>query len=469
MAKKFLKKMLVLTTIFLFVSAGFTSVNSETKNKEILKNQLFGPSGNVQLGDPQQDGNFTLFVTFTAKMPGTGARYTANVVVKAKINGSDNATAKANKVREAINKSAAPLTGEGGSSSVEIRPGKNCLGVNITRIKDETRQNQSSNTSYAGYSFEGQPPFSNYPLKLWVDGVYDISVNPEGKTLPLINSEFVLGLLAAGFNALLDPTGLAFYIFDIQSSGIQSENDEITPYAVFQPDETEEPFNVLVGFSEPRAAEPGETIVAHFDIVNFRFVPDLYEITVTDILGWDLDPVYLPLPMGPWQIIPFDLEITIPIYKIPVYNIINVTAKSVAEPWYTGTSSLEVRVSNNPPSTPSIDGSKRGKINALYEYKFLSTDPDNDDLYYVIDWGDNTPEVSIGPYASGSEVSDNHSWSVKGTYVLQVKSKDTYGAESDWATLEISIPRSRVSVNLLTRILFERFSKIFQILGFLLN
>ena len=469
MEKKFFRKMLVISIIFLFVGASTASVNIEIKNKEPIKNQSRGPSGNIQLGDPQKDGNFTLYVTFTAKMPGTGTRYTTNVVIKVPINGTDDAVKKANKVRDAINKSGAPLTGEGTSSSVEIKPGKNGLGVNGTRVNDGTQQNQSSYTSWAGYSFEGQPPFSNYPLKLWVNEVYEISVNPEGKTIPIINSEIVTDLLINGYNAMLDPTGLAFYIFNIESTGIQSENDKITPYAAFQLDEIDEPFNVLVGYCPPMTGDPTETVIAHFDIANFRFKPDIYEIIVTDMLGWVLDPVYIQLPIGPWETVTFDLMITIPTYLAPVYNIINVTARSTTEPWYASTGSVQVRVGNNPPSKPNIDGPASGKAGTAYPYTFTSTDTDVDDLSYYIKWGDGTYTDWTAFQASGVSYSGTHTWSTKGTYTIEAKAKDIYGLESDWATLEIKMPRSIMYNMPLLKLFFEKFPNAFPILRHLLR
>ena len=67
----------------------------------------------------------------------------------------------------------------------------------------------------------------------------------------------------------------------------------------------------------------------------------------------------------------------------------------------------------------------------------------NDEIYYFIDWGDNTSTDWIGPYDSGRNISLNHSWSEEGKYFIKAKSRDEFGVESDWATLEINMPNQK--------------------------
>jgi len=88
---------------------------------------------------------------------------------------------------------------------------------------------------------------------------------------------------------------------------------------------------------------------------------------------------------------------------------------------------------NDAPSPPSISGPSNGKIKVSLVYNFTTTDPDGDDTYFFIDWGDNTTNGWIGPYNSGGTITATHTWSESGTYKIQVKTKDTYGAESNWS------------------------------------
>lgn len=95
---------------------------------------------------------------------------------------------------------------------------------------------------------------------------------------------------------------------------------------------------------------------------------------------------------------------------------------------------------NNPSNTPSISGPTNGKAGKKYEYTFVTTDPEEDALYYYIDWGDETNTGWIGLYSSGEEVKLKHSWGEKRDYTIKAKSKDIFDEESDWAYLEISMP-----------------------------
>jgi len=66
--------------------------------------------------------------------------------------------------------------------------------------------------------------------------------------------------------------------------------------------------------------------------------------------------------------------------------------------------------SNQAPNTPDITGQTNGNAGTEYEYTFVTTDPDGDDVYYYVDWGDDTFEEWIGPYASGEEAKVKHTW-----------------------------------------------------------
>jgi len=98
---------------------------------------------------------------------------------------------------------------------------------------------------------------------------------------------------------------------------------------------------------------------------------------------------------------------------------------------------------NEPPNAPAITGPTNGKVGVEYEYNFSAADPNSDDVYYYIDWGDDSFEEWIGPYASGEIITVNHTWSEKGTYTIRAKAKDVFGAESDWGTLTVTMPKNQ--------------------------
>jgi len=97
--------------------------------------------------------------------------------------------------------------------------------------------------------------------------------------------------------------------------------------------------------------------------------------------------------------------------------------------------------SNNPPDTPSITGKSEGKVGETYELQLKVLDPENNPISFFIDWGDGT-EGWKRERASGEKYYYGYEWSEKGIYTIRVKAKDTLGAESDWAYLEVTMPHT---------------------------
>ena len=98
-------------------------------------------------------------------------------------------------------------------------------------------------------------------------------------------------------------------------------------------------------------------------------------------------------------------------------------------------------IENFSPEIPTITGPTRAKINENIEYSINCIDPDGDEIYYFIEWGDGDIEEWIGPFESGSSININHIWQEKGDYIIRVKAKDDYNSESDWGTLELKMPK----------------------------
>jgi C1A family cysteine protease len=119
----------------------------------------------------------------------------------------------------------------------------------------------------------------------------------------------------------------------------------------------------------------------------------------------------------------------------------------------TETTSIWIQVSNEAPGIPTITGQTPGGVGRAYDYTFSSTDPDENDVWYTVDWGDDTSQVSIGPFGSGEDKTLRHRWAWLGTYTIQVKAIDVFGEESDWGTLSVTMPRTREA----SRGIFSRF------------
>ncbi len=127
-------------------------------------------------------------------------------------------------------------------------------------------------------------------------------------------------------------------------------------------------------------------------------------------------------------------------------------------------------VLNDAPNTPTIEGPATGKPLTPYLYKMQTSDINEDDVYYYIDWGDDSNSSWMGPYSSGMEVTTTHSWIKQGTYIVKIKAKDVLGDESDWGTLDVTIPRTFVvSVKNILHQLFERFPYLFYLLQYLID
>jgi hypothetical protein len=125
---------------------------------------------------------------------------------------------------------------------------------------------------------------------------------------------------------------------------------------------------------------------------------------------------------------------------------------------------------NHPPNTPTITGQETGKVGQRYNYTFNAIDPDGNDVYYFIDWGDTTNSSWIGPFPSGNEIIKSHTWSKKGTYTIKAKAKDVHGDESDWKTLSVIMPCSdNIPLIQFWERLLDRFPNAFPILRHLLR
>ncbi|KYK28806.1 hypothetical protein AYK20_06545 [Thermoplasmatales archaeon SG8-52-1] len=112
---------------------------------------------------------------------------------------------------------------------------------------------------------------------------------------------------------------------------------------------------------------------------------------------------------------------------------------------------------NEIPSKPSIDGPVNGKIGKEYEYSFTVTDPNDDDIFIYVDWGDNTFSNWVGPYESEEVINIMHSWSEEGKFIITARARDSNGYYGFSAIKEIHCQRYKIKLNALFSNLFERF------------
>lgn len=110
-------------------------------------------------------------------------------------------------------------------------------------------------------------------------------------------------------------------------------------------------------------------------------------------------------------------------YATHVSQLIIATLASLAEP-------IDIQC----PRVPSIAGIQKGKPDEIYEYQIFTTDPQDDTIYYLIDWGDDTQSGWLGPNNSGEYITISKSWESFGIYNVKIKAKDSDGHESAWSS-----------------------------------
>jgi len=131
---------------------------------------------------------------------------------------------------------------------------------------------------------------------------------------------------------------------------------------------------------------------------------------------------------------------------------------------------------NQAPSTPLITGSSNGVIGERYEYTVTAVDPQGDDVYYKISWGDCAIMYWDGPHKSGEEVTYEHAWCGVccpggGDFTIQVWVKDVNENIGECKTFEVSIGEEKQESSISSPILqfLERLMERFPLLENLLD
>ena len=126
-----------------------------------------------------------------------------------------------------------------------------------------------------------------------------------------------------------------------------------------------------------------------------------------------------------------------------------------------------IRIGDQPPNKPTINGPQHGMPEKSYTFTFESIDPEGDKVSFDIEWGDGSSVTDYGPFDSGEEIELSHTWTSKDTYTISARAIDSFGNPGDWEEFYIIIPRSKaINLNILEW-LFVRFSNTFPIFKFL--
>jgi hypothetical protein len=96
--------------------------------------------------------------------------------------------------------------------------------------------------------------------------------------------------------------------------------------------------------------------------------------------------------------------------------------------------SLSRRIDQNlPPDKPIVSGPTEGIPGEEYLFTFVSSDPEDRNLSYFIEWNDGNPQGWIGPYESNQEIEIGHTFSADGFYQIKAKARDEDEIESYWS------------------------------------
>ena len=81
----------------------------------------------------------------------------------------------------------------------------------------------------------------------------------------------------------------------------------------------------------------------------------------------------------------------------------------------------------------NFTGPDIGLTGGEYNFCLDAFDSDNDNIYCIFDWGDNSDSGWLGPYVSGEKICASHIWEEPGEYLIRFKLKDSSGYESFWS------------------------------------
>jgi rhodanese-related sulfurtransferase len=104
-------------------------------------------------------------------------------------------------------------------------------------------------------------------------------------------------------------------------------------------------------------------------------------------------------------------------------------------------------IGNRPPEAPQISGLSTGQAGIDYNFTISTNDPDWDNVYYYIDWGDGNSEIYQEAYESGEEVNFTHNWDSSGLFNIEVKARDPYFEQSELQTFLFTISSTELEIS----------------------
>ena len=96
---------------------------------------------------------------------------------------------------------------------------------------------------------------------------------------------------------------------------------------------------------------------------------------------------------------------------------------------------LEVTV-NDAPYIIDMDGPTHGPIGINHSFIVELTDPEGDDIFFFVDWGDGNNSGWLGPFSDDTvEVEIVHQWSYLDSFPIRIETRDDIGAQHGYITV----------------------------------
>ena len=194
--------------------------------------------------------------------------------------------------------------------------------------------------------------------------------------------------------------------------------------------------------------EPGATLYGSFTVKNDGWPGSELDWEITEWPNWGTDWTFTP--SSGTGLKPEDGAVTVQVSVVaPTQHgqTFNGKVKVVNKDDNSDYEEISAYVSthNDAPNKPTITGETNGNAGTEYEYTFTTTDPESDNVFYWIKWGDGNEDGWLGDYPSGNEIKHKHTFSETGTYTIKAKAKDVLGKESEWGYLEVFMPVNQQS------------------------
>ena len=119
---------------------------------------------------------------------------------------------------------------------------------------------------------------------------------------------------------------------------------------------------------------------------------------------------------------------------------------------------------NIPPEIFQIDGPVLCKVGKEYEYTFSADDPEDDQIYFTINWGDGAHMWYIAD--SEGKITVSKIWHNISNYTICGRPVDEYVDYGESGTLKVTVTKNKQSTYSLFNLFLERFATLARLLQF---